>query len=178
MKKTVFYFVLLAGIAVSFSSCLSLILNAATSKTYKMVVDETVPGDQTVIITFDNNFNKGRFQVNEWNNERGSKQIGEALYGKGGARSNQKTQLTVPAGNNSFTFDVTYTFNKGRNTIIDYPFMAIELNYNLKQGKEYRINGITKPISSPEGFELFVGIFDVTDKQELLLKEWKLGEAF
>jgi len=177
MKKTVFYFILLAGIAVSFSSCFSLLLNAATSKTHKMAVDETVHEDQTVIITFENHSTKGLFQVNEWNNEWNRKEIGEALYGKNGAWSNQKTQLTVPAGNNSFTFDVTYSFNKGRNTIVDYPFKAIELNYNLEQGKEYLVKGITKPTDSPKGFELFVGIFYVTGKQGFLIREWKLGEA-
>jgi hypothetical protein len=176
MKKAVIYFILLAGIAVSFSSCFSLLLSAATAKTHKMIVDESVPADQTVIITFENNLSRGWFQVKEWNNEQSSKQIGEALYGKDGAWSNQKTQLTVPAGNNIFAFDVNYTFSRGR-TDIDYPFKAIELRYDLELGKEYLVKGITKPSDSGKGYGLFVGIFDVTGKQELLLKEWKLGET-
>jgi hypothetical protein len=39
--------------------------------------------------------NEGWFQVKEWNNESNSKIIGEALYGKDGAWSNQKTQLCL-----------------------------------------------------------------------------------
>jgi hypothetical protein len=141
-----------------------------------MVVDESVPADQTVIITFENDLNNGWFQVKEWNNEQNSKKLGEALYGKDGAWSNQKTQLTVPAGYNNFIFDATYTFTRGR-TDIDYPFKAVELRFDLEQGKEYLIKGIVKPSDSGKGYGLFIGIYDVTGKKELLLREWKLGET-
>jgi len=174
MKKTVFYFVLLAGIAVSFSSCLSLLLIAP--RTYKMVVDETVPEDQTVIITFYNHLGRGWFELKEWNNEWNSKEMGEILYGSPGVGSNDKTQLTVPAGNNRFIFNAYYSIGSG-NSSTNYQFINIELRYDLEQEKKYLIKGSAKPSDSGKGYGLFVGIFDVTGKQELLLKEWKLGET-
>jgi len=189
MKKTVFYFVLIIGIAVSMTSCISFL---ASLKVHKMVVDENVPADQTVIITFENNSNNGWFYVREWNNELSSKHLGEALYGKGGGNvyaegnyskegvwNNQKTRLTVPAGNNSFTFDVNYRlYSYGGQSAIDYPFKAIELKYNLEQGKEYRIECIYKPNEPSKGrFGLYIGIYEVTGKKGLLLREWKLGET-
>jgi len=173
MKKTLFCFLFIIGIASSLTSCIGFFISL---KIHKMVVDESVPEDQTVLITFENDFKNGWFEVREWNNELSSKPLGEALYGKGGVWSNQKTQLTVPAGNNIFTFDATYSFGRG-NTIIDYPFKAIELRYNLELGKEYLIKGMTKPSDSGKGYGLFVGIYDITGKQEILLKEWKLGET-
>lgn len=183
MKKNVFYFVLLAGIVMFFSSCITTLIGL---KVHKAVVDESVPKDQTVIVTFVNNLSEGWFQVQEWNNEFSSKKLGEDLYGKDGAWSNQKTQLTVPAGNNTFVFDVNYTFTSG-NTDTTYPLKAIELRYNLEQGKKYRINGIIKRIDGSAkmvgllswsyDYELFVAIYDVTGKKDILLKEWKLGET-
>jgi hypothetical protein len=173
MKKTLFYFVLVIGLAASLTSCVGFFISL---KVHKMVVDESVPADQTVIITFENDLNNGWFQVKEWNNEQNSKKLGEELYGKDGPWSNQKTQLTVPAGNNSFTFDVTYSFSRGY-TDIDYPFKAIQLRYDLELGKEYVIKGKSKRPDSGKGYEFFVGIYDVTGKQEILLKEWKLGET-
>jgi hypothetical protein len=92
-----------------------------------MVVDESVPEDQTAIITFENDEDDGWFEVTEWNNERNSKKLGEELYGKGGVWNNQKTQLTVPAGDNSFTFNAFYTPQK-----TTYKMNGVELRYYLE----------------------------------------------
>jgi len=166
MKKTIFYCVMLAGIATSFSSCVT---------TVKMAVDENIPAEQTATVTFVNDDDNGWFFVQEWHNERNSKRLGKELYGKGSA-SDQETELTVPAGNNSFIFDAKYLFHNG-NTNITHTINDIELKYNLEQGKEYRINCIIKRSSKQNvRWELFVGIFDVTGRQEALLKEWKIGE--
>jgi len=176
MKRNVFYFVLLAGIAVSFSSCFTLFFGIGSSKTYKMTVDESVPKDQTVIVTFENDTRNGWFEVKEWSNEWSSREIGEKLYGKDGVRSNSKTQLTVPAGINSFTFNVKYTISKGR-TDITYPAINIELKYDLELGKKYVIKGILLPSDSGKGYGAYVGIFDVSGKKEVFLKDWHLGDT-
>jgi hypothetical protein len=174
MKKNIFYFVLLAGIAVSFSSCISTLIAsgivraAATAKKDALAVDESVPEDQTVIITFENDQSDGWFKVKEWSNERSSKEIDVGSWGS--------PQFAVPAGNNSFTFDVTYSFRSGMNAFTEYPFRNIQLRYDLELGKEYLIKGITKTLGVGKGDEIFVGIFEVIGKQELLLKQWKLGE--
>jgi len=162
MKKTVLYCMLLAVIAAFFSSC---------PFTYKMVVDENVFPDQTVPITFGNNERNWIFYLKEWN----STEIKEELYNSfWGVSGSDKTELTVPAGNNSFIFDMQYQYHI-LGVHFKYQIKSIELKYDLEQGKKYHVKGILKSLGSFE-YEVFVGIFDVTGKQEILLKEWKLGE--
>jgi len=173
MKKNVFYFVLLAVIAASFTSCLSFLMSL---KVHKAVVDETVPLDQTATITFINDEEDAGswFRVQEWYNESNSKKLGNDLYGGeiDWSLAQQKTELTVPSGNNSFIFDVTYTFY-GRN-VSKYTITDVELKYYLEPGKKYRVNGIWRRLPSKE-WELLVSISDVTERKAVLLKEWKIG---
>jgi len=166
MKKIVFYFVFAVGIVMSLSSCLGLM-----SRTHKLVVDKNVSEDQTVTVTFINETMKGWFSVKQWND----KDIEDELYGNKGTRSNDKMKLTVPTGNNSFTFNAYYTFSN-RYSSTTHTFKGIELRYNLEHGREYQIKGIIKSLGLFKGYELFVGIFDVTGSNKLL-KEWKLGES-
>ena len=163
MKKTLFYTLLVLGIVALMTSCFGLI-----PSTKKMVVDENVPGEQSVLVTFSNRTEKGYFFMKQWNN----KDITDINKN---TKSNDNFKLTVPAGNTSFTFDVRYTFSN-RYSSTTYPIEDIELRYNLEPGKEYQINGDARSLGFFKGHELFVEIYDVTGKKTFL-KEWKLGET-
>jgi len=184
MKKTVFNFVLIAGVVVFLSSCISVertyykfledgmrtkttqgALVKIPGKTFKLTVDDSISKDGGIIITFVNDTYDGWFIVKEWN----GKDIEVKLYGKkGDVWSDEKSRLTVPAGNNSFIFDANFGFSNR--------FKDVELKYNLEDGKEYQVKGTVKSLGRNKGSELFVGIYDVT-KKSTLLKEWKLGET-
>jgi hypothetical protein len=164
MKKILFSFVLIAGITMLLSSCLSIFFNS----TYKMVVDKDVPEEQSVTVTFETG-SMVVAVIKEWND----KKIKDDLYGKKEVWSEDKTRLTVPAGNNSFIMDLTFAVSRG-NTITSYPMKNIELKYYLEEGKKYKIIAVTRASTSPKGHEFFVGIYDVT-KKSTLLKEWRLG---
>jgi len=166
MKKKVLYAVLLTGIAAIVSSCAFLF-----SSTHKMVLDENNPAEKNVLITFSNDTSDGWFIVKQCN----GKDIYNDLYPDDNIGSEDKTQLTVPAGDNSFTFDVRYTYNS-RYSSTTYKVEDIELQYFLEAGKEYKIMGNTKSLGFFKGDELFVEIYDVT-KDSTLLKEWKVGET-
>jgi hypothetical protein len=157
MKKTAVCFVLAVGIMASLSSCLT---------TYKMVVDTNIPEDQTVTVTFVNDDENGIFIVKEWNDTN----IVKELYGNKYISGNDKTKLTVPAGNTSFAFDAYFTLRSTTHSLKN-----IELRYNLEQGKEYHIKGFTKSLGLFKGHEVLVRIYDAADST--LLKEWKLGET-
>jgi len=163
MKKTVLFFMLIAGIVMSLSSCLLLF-----SKTHKMVVDPDVSADQTVLVTFINDTGNGWFSLKQWNNN----DIKEGLYRNKGTSSNDKAKLTVPAGNNSFTFDLYYTFST-QSSSTTYTFKDIELRYDLELGKEYVVKGKTKSLGFLKGSEFYVGIYEKQGNK--LLKEWKIG---
>jgi len=152
-------------------SIISVFLFFSCSSTHKMVVDKNVSADQNVTVTFVNDTMKGWFSIKEWNN----KDIVNDLYGNTSIGSNDKTILTVPAGNTSFTFNAYYTFSNQYSSTTR-TFKGIELRYNLEQGRVYQIRGIIKSLGLFKGYELFVGIFDVTGS-DTLLKEWKLGES-
>jgi len=165
MKKII-YLALAAIIAVSFSSCLMML-----SSTHKLTVDKNAPEDQNVTVTFVNDTREGWFALKEWNGNN----IENDVYGKNGVSSNDKTKLTVPAGNTSFSFTAYYTFSN-RYSSYTHTFKGIELRYNLEPGKVYEVKGRTASKGFLKGYELFVGIYDVTGKKTLL-KEWKLGET-
>jgi hypothetical protein len=162
MKKTVFCFALITGIVMSLSSCLFLI-----PKTFKMTVDKDISEDQSVKITFANAGNN-MFIVREWN----GKKIADEIYGKKFIGGGDKTILTVPAGNNSFTFELDFTFSNQQSSTT-YTFKDIVLKYDLEYGKEYQIKGTAKSLGIFKGYEFFVGIYDKAGNT--LLKEWKLG---
>ena len=171
MKSTIFRrlrmtaLALIAGSAVLLSSCFTI------PRTFKLVVDPNNPVEQNVIITFTNNTSRGYFIMKEWNGSP----INEDLYGKKGWRSNDKIRLTVPVGDNSFTFDVRYTFSTQYSSYT-YRMEDIELRYNLEPEKAYQVKGRTKSLGIFKGDEFFVGIYDIT-KGSTLLKEWKVGES-
>jgi hypothetical protein len=159
MKKIVFYFVLITGIAAFLSSC---------SSTYSMVVDKNSPADQNVTVTFDNSTKNGYFLLREWNNSG----IKDELYTDKGISSNDKVELIVPAGMTSFTFDVFFTISN-RYSSTTYSFKDIELRYNLEPGKEYLIKGDSTLIGLIKGFEFSIRIYDAAGST--LLREWKLN---
>jgi len=161
MKKTVFYLALMTGVMAFLSSCLT---------THTMVVDKDVPADQTATITFVNDSRNGSFIVRRWNNNS----IVDELYGDKWISDNDKTKLTVPAGNTSFTFDASFSISF-MNKTTTYSLKGIELRYNLEQGKGYYIKGLTKSLGLFKGYEMFVSIYNAADNT--LLKEWKLGET-
>ncbi len=165
MKKILFRFVLLSGIAMLLSSCFFMI-----PLTRKMTLDENVPLEQSVIITFKNSTDDGYFWLREWNGN----DITEDVISKR-VSSKDRLKLTVPAGENIFTFDARYTFSSQYSSKT-HNFDNIELRYILEPGKEYQIKGRTKFLGLFKGYELFVGIYDVTNRSTLL-KEWKLGET-
>ena len=178
MKKTVFGFVLALGIMAALSSC---------STTYKMVVDENVPANQSTIVTFESDTKSGFFrktaegvllQVREHNDRN----ILDDLYGSKELWSNDKTILTIPAGNNRFLFDASFMFEVElmyRVEVHTQKVPSIEIRYDLEPGKKYRISGTTKRtkfnLLGMDNYDLYVGIYDVTGKKTLL-KEWKVGE--
>ena len=168
MKKTVFGFVLVLGIMASLSSC---------GTTYKMVADENVPADRSATVAFGDGKN-GWFKVREHDNRN----ISDDLYGGKEIWSNDKTILTVPAGNNSFLFDVSFSFSVRyayRNVTITQEIPNLEIRYDLEPGKKYLISGITKRtklnLLGIGNYDLYVGIYDATGK-ETLLREWQVGE--
>jgi hypothetical protein len=164
MKKTVLCFVLIVGFVMSLSSCLFLI-----PKTFKMTVDDNISEDQIVKITFGSGGN-AMFIVREWN----SKKIAEEIYRKKFISTSDRTILTVPAGSNSFTFDLDFIFSNQQSSTT-YTFKGIELRYDLESGKEYQVKGTAKSLGFFKGFEFYVGIYD--KKGDTLLKEWKLGAS-
>jgi len=160
MKRTAFRILIVTGIFLLLVSC---------GSTYKMVTDENNPADQNATVTFKNADN-GSFRVKEWNGTN----VEESLYGTYTINfESGKTILTVPAGNNSFTFDITYTSRM--QYTYKYTMEDIEIQYLLEAGKSYQVKGRTKSLGFLKGSELFVGIYDVT-KGTTLLKEWKIGE--
>ena len=167
MKKTLLLFVFAAGLMMPLSSCLSLLF----TKTHTLAVDENVPAARSATITFVNETD-GYFFIKKWNN----KDISKALYGEELKWSSKdKAVLTVPAGNNSFTFDMRFSYSS-RSGTDTYRFEDIELRQNLEPGKEYRIKGKYQLIGlGLVGFEFFVEMYDITNRSTLL-NEWKIGE--
>jgi hypothetical protein len=169
MKKFIFCFVLLAGIAVSCSSCFFLFIKPP--QTHKIVVDEDISADYAVLVTFNNRTQEGWFLLKEWNGEFRRKEMSDV-----NVSSNDNWELTVPAGKSTFSFNVRYTFSN-RYSSTTYKCDNIELTYNLEQGKKYKFEGRTKFIGLIKGHDLFIGLYDVTGKKALLLEEWKLGRT-
>jgi hypothetical protein len=162
MKKNVLFFVLIAGFVMSLTSCLFLI-----PKTFKMDVDKDISEDKRVLVTFTGGGNV-MFILREWNGNK----ISDDLYGKKFIKGGDIAKLTVPAGNNSFSFELYFTFSS-QNSSTTYSFKDIELRYDLESGNEYQIKGYTKSLGLFKGYEFYVGIYEKQGNN--LLKEWKLG---
>jgi hypothetical protein len=159
MKNTVLRLITVFGIALLLSSC---------STTKQLVVDPNNPAGQNAEITFVNK--GGSFYLQEWNGV----DINERLYPKDKFSPTDKSVLTVPAGDNSFVFNVSYEYGGLRYTIrVNYD--NIELRYNLEAGKKYEVKGRSQFVSLLRHPDFFVGIYDVTTTRTLL-KEWKMEE--
>lgn len=163
MKKNICFALILAT-AVLLSSCLM-------SRTHRLVADENNPAQNNAEVQFVSDIKDGYFYLSKWNDG----DIEETLYKSKSVSSGDKAMLTVPSGNNAFTFTVRYTFSN-RYSSYTYKFENIELQYLLEAGKKYTIKGRTKSLGLFKGWELFVGIYDTT-QGSALLKEWKLGET-
>jgi hypothetical protein len=138
-------------------------------KTYKLNVDIDVPIEQTVKVTFVDG--DGLFYLKEWNGN----DIYYYVKNKNSFNNSDKIILTVPAGDTSFTFDITFVFSS-RDYVSKYPIKNIELKYTLEPGKKYQIGSIVKSNGFLKPSSLAVGIYDVT-KRKTLLKEWILGST-
>jgi hypothetical protein len=148
MKNRIALFVLGLGVAVLFSSCLYI------PKTYKTFLDTTTPADQNTMVTFE-----GGFKLKRWNDS-----IVHA-YGT----------LTLPAGNNTFLFDLYFTFSNQYSSTT-YEMKDIELRYLFEPGKKYKIKGKHKLLGLFKGYEFYVELYDTT-KRSVLLREWKVGQS-
>ncbi len=167
MKKGIFFTWLLLTITL-LSSCAHLM-----SSKYEMDLDENNAMNNKATIVFDSNTENGWFAMKEWNGI----DIREGLYNGKNAYSEDVITLTVPAGQNSFLFNITYTRSDGNSTYSD-SYENIELQYVLAPGRTYLVKGKVKSrflvlFSEIIGYSL--EIYDTTEKSELL-KEWVLWE--
>jgi len=184
MKKTLFKTALLLGLTVLLSSCMSFFgSNPRVAKTFKMTADIGRPTNQSATVTFIDNPNTGYFKLKKWNDQ----DISFRLYGfnfderyeSRYNKRNDKAILVVPAGDNSFLFEIRFTFN---NTILSNS--SVELRYSLEAGRQYHVKGryerINLEIDDPllRNTTLFVGIYDVTGGSETLLREWQLPRYY
>jgi len=167
MKRTLFLLALVLVCAI-FSSCVTAFLISQTiPKTYKENLSD-LSANESAVVLFDGD-GTAILLIKKWN----SNDISKALYGGKGVKNNDKAELTVPPGDNSFTFDVLFTL--GDTT---YEKRNIELQYYLAAGNTY----IVKPRTTSTGsvfarkYEFFLGIYpDVKNSEPL--KEWRLGES-
>jgi hypothetical protein len=162
MKNTAFRIVLAFGIVILLSSCLLL-----PAKTYELVVNPNNPVEQNVEITF----NSG-FTLQKWNNN----DISDSLYSKSSVSVKDITILTVPAGDNTFLFDLEIMVSNN-NGSITHNFNNIELRYNLETRKKYEVCVYFQNLGFLKGYELGIEIIDTTKgiKNAPVLKQWKFG---
>lgn len=163
-----FAFVLLA-IIVSLSSC------AIFGATHEFVIDENHPLEDSAVVIFEGHTEKGWFHFYQWNGSN----IGDELH-SGSNWSNDDYKFTVPAGENSFVFDITFTkienHPAGGTISRDTKFDNIELSYAFKPGGEYTVKGKKRAINLLI-IEIVLGydleLYDTTERSELL-KKWEL----
>jgi hypothetical protein len=168
MKNRLFLFVLVFGVTALFSSCLNIASALLTrSETYEIVLDEYSPTDRNVTLTF-----AGSFILKRWNGS----DMQNTMYGKRRISNIDKVILTIPAGDNSFIFDV-YVVLDSSTSYASYRTPNVELQYLLEAGKKYQIKTRHKSLGFSKGYEFFAEIYDVTNRSAVLLKEWKLGES-
>jgi len=165
MKKTILTFVLALSVTLLFLSCVFLI-----PFTYKVNLDKQSPADKNTTVTFNNSTENGHFQFKEWNGIS----IEETVHKNKMIKSNDIIIFTVPAGNNSFIFDVRYEFNSQHSSSA-YTFEDIELRYNFEHGIEYKIEGFSKSLALGfMGIEFYLYLYDT--KQKAPIREWMIGK--
>jgi len=161
MKKTTLLFALVL-VCAAFSSCL---INIRW--TFRENLSDLRKAESSTVV-FDG-VKTATFIVKEWNDN----DINKALYGIGLIDKNDRAELIVPPGDNSFIFDVFFDYGPGT-----VEKRNIELQYRLEAGKKYivkpRIN-TTKSGIRVSKREFFIGIYPDGRRSEPL-KEWKLGE--
>ena len=169
-KKLIVLALLLGSAAVLLSSCFSI------PKNFKMTVADATP-DQGAAVIFSGG-KSGGMLITIIVKKCNGNDVVDALYGKRYIGSNDKTQLIVPSGDNNFTFDIFYSI--GDTT---YQYKNLELQYSLESGKKYNFKGRADTATGSrffgaalKGTEFFVEIYDATEKNAVMLKEWKLGE--
>jgi hypothetical protein len=138
-----------------------------------MDLDANNPIENKAVVVFDSNTDDGWFRLKEWNGI----DIQENMYQGKSAQHEDLITLTVPAGENSFLFDITYTRQSG-DYIYNDMYDNIELQYAFVPGREYTVKGKTKSVfllllTVVTGYTL--ELYDTTEGSELL-KEWVLWE--
>jgi len=167
MRKTASQILLILGIAAACSSCFFLI-----PSTIKISLVQQGSPEQNVTVTFSQSTADGFFHFKEWNGIN----IEDTVYNKRWIKSNDTVMITVPAGETSFLFDLTYEFNS-QSSSRSYEFENIELKYLFEPGKKYEIKGRYKALSLGfKGIEFYLGLYDTT-KKSTLLKEWMIGKS-
>lgn len=167
MKKGIFFTLILLTITL-LSSCAHLM-----SSKYELDLDENNAMNNKATIVFDSNTKNGWFAMKEWNGI----DIKEGLYNGKNANYDDVITLTVPAGQNSFLFDITYTRSNG-NSIYSDIYENIEMQYVLAPGRTYLVRGkaeIIFLVLFSEIISYSLEIYDTTEKSELL-KEWVIWE--
>lgn len=143
------------------------LLCSCVTEPFEMIGDENNPVENNAVIKFVSDTANGWIILLQWNGI----DLKEKLYRNLGTSSEHTAKLTIPAGVNNFVFDITYSTQIPlANVRINYPYESIELQYNLEPGKEYTVEG---RFTSGEHF---IGIYDTTEADSVLLKEWKIGE--
>jgi hypothetical protein len=167
MKKITFRFVFFLAIAAFLSSCFSI------PKTFKLVIDEHNPPEQNATVTFINDTENGWFALNTWN----AVDIWDSLYQEKSISSKDKAELIVPAGANSFRFDMRFTFS-GRYSSTTYRVDDVGVSYNLEAGEKYEIKGRYKALGflGLGGYEFYVGIYNAKNGSKPL-DEWMIGSS-
>jgi len=162
MKNKLFLSVLILCAAALFSSCLSLMAAALEKdETYKITLDENTPAEKCATVTF-----KGSFILKKWNGA----DMKAAMYNrKERIWSNDNIVLTVPAGDNNFTFDVFYIDDSMFSTSY-YRIPNAEFSFSLEAGKKYEIKSRSKSPGTNKG-TYFIGLYDVTKKSTLITEK-------
>jgi len=165
MKRALFPFALVFISAILFSSCFSF------TPTIRNNFSE-LPARESAVVLFDN-ADGAVFLIRKSNGV----DVDKSLYSLYEFLDNYnfRTELTVPPGNNSFTFDFVF-INKSflRRTIV-VELENIELQYNLEAETKYIVKArvIIPRSRNAAQLECFVGIYpDVRNSRPL--REWKL----
>jgi hypothetical protein len=172
MKKTqkaILLFTLVLGSGALFSSCLFMLVGSSKPKTYKLNVEKT-PVNESVLVTFQDG--PYTFSVQKWNDVK----IANRLYGMSSSTTFDKSEITIPYGESSFIFHITY---RRGNSSTYYRMEDIELRYLFEEGRDYTVKGRADSAERSGGYDLYVELYDSTEKgNTILLKDWRLGQAY
>ena len=156
MKNILCRFALIAGLAAALASC---------KTTYSLSVDASLPADKTATVQL-----SSRFEVTKWNNT----DVKDVIYGDRARVNNRdETTLTVPAGNNSITFEVTFAGQSVLGQVASPKVHTLTIQHDFEAAKKYQI--MAAPMTPVrDDTELFVQLYDATSGSAVLVREWKL----